>query len=315
MLCKPADTRVGRPNQIINVAPIVVERCRSSLLLKSIPSLVIGIGLGVSFALDRRLGARLRPLHVELNLWGWATLLIYGMACHTVPRFCRQLAPPSALGSAPIMAGHNWRCVSGARLGWTGDRPRPRALAPPWRRCASGTCYGTLRRADRRIAVALASHRLKEGRYLFRTTWLMPLITRTMIKMAMVYALAGSLLSALWLVEIVWPIHPILRLIQPTALHLIVMGWLTQLIFGIALWMFPPWSRQHPRGPSLPSWLCFGLLNGGLLLRLIAEPLNAVAPTPFLGWLLVISAVLQVIAIMLFVGLTWSRVRLKGSLR
>jgi hypothetical protein len=40
----------------------------------------------------------------------------------------------------------------------------------------------------------------------------------------MAYALTGTVLSALWLVEIAWPIHPLLRLIQPTALHVIVMG-------------------------------------------------------------------------------------------
>ena len=42
--------------------------------------------------------------------------------------------------------------------------------------------------------------------------------------LAMAYALTGTVLSALWLVEIAWPIHPLLRLIQPTALHVIVMG-------------------------------------------------------------------------------------------
>ncbi len=31
--------------------------------------LALGIGLGAPFALDRALGARLRPLHAELNLW------------------------------------------------------------------------------------------------------------------------------------------------------------------------------------------------------------------------------------------------------
>jgi hypothetical protein len=54
--------------------------------------LACGIGLGIWFALDRMAGALLRPLHAELNLWGWATLLIYGMAYHMLPRFA---------GSAP----------------------------------------------------------------------------------------------------------------------------------------------------------------------------------------------------------------------
>ena len=141
----------------------------------------------------------------------------------------------------------------------------------------------------------------------------MPTLTRTMIKTAMLYALAGTLLSALWLCTVVLPLHPMLRFIQPTALHLIVVGWLTQLIFGIAIWMFPPWSKAQPRGPSASGWLCYGLLNSGLVLRLIAEPLNSYWPAPLLGWLLVASALLQVAAIWLFVGLVWTRVRGKAG--
>jgi cbb3-type cytochrome oxidase subunit 1 len=48
---------------------------------------MLGIGLGAAFSLDRSLGAGLRPLHAELNLWGWVTLLIYGMGYHMLPRF------------------------------------------------------------------------------------------------------------------------------------------------------------------------------------------------------------------------------------
>lgn len=141
----------------------------------------------------------------------------------------------------------------------------------------------------------------------------MPTITRTFIKTALSYALLGVLLSTLWVIQLVWPLHPLLNFVQPTALHLIVVGWVTQLIFGVALWMFPPWSKAEPRGPSAPTWLCFGLLNAGLLLRLVAEPLNGYDPTPIFGWLLVVAAVLQVIAIWIFVGLSWSRVRAKAT--
>jgi hypothetical protein len=49
--------------------------------------LALGIGLGAWFAVDPAQGAWLRPLHAALNLWGWATLLIYAMAYHMLPRF------------------------------------------------------------------------------------------------------------------------------------------------------------------------------------------------------------------------------------
>lgn len=141
----------------------------------------------------------------------------------------------------------------------------------------------------------------------------MPTITRTFIKSGLAYLLIGSALSAIWLLQLAWPIHPLLGAIQPTGLHMIVVGWLTQLIFGIAIWMFPPWSKAQPRGPSRPTWACYALLNAGLLIRLIAEPLNAYRPSAALGWLLAASAVLQVGAAWIFVALMWSRVRGKSG--
>lgn len=75
-----------------------------------------GIGLGVVFALDRATGAVLRPLHVELNLWGWVTLLIYGMGYHMLPRFAGRPARWPRLVQA-----QSWLAITGVALvavGW-----------------------------------------------------------------------------------------------------------------------------------------------------------------------------------------------------
>ncbi|HEU5101711.1 MAG TPA: hypothetical protein VFU22_21965 [Roseiflexaceae bacterium] len=78
--------------------------------------LALGLGLGVSFAAQRALGATLRPLHVELNLWGWSTLLIYGFAYHMLPRFAgRPLGRPRL---AATQAGLAIGGVALAVLGW-----------------------------------------------------------------------------------------------------------------------------------------------------------------------------------------------------
>lgn len=141
----------------------------------------------------------------------------------------------------------------------------------------------------------------------------MPTVTRMFIKTALVYACAGMLLSTLWLINGIWLLHPLIGAIQPTAIHLIVIGWLTQLIVGVALWMFPVWSKAQPRGPEWLSWACYGLLNAGLLLRVIAEPLSAQRAASPVGWILIGSAVLQVAALWLFAALMWRRVRPKSS--
>jgi heme/copper-type cytochrome/quinol oxidase subunit 1 len=78
--------------------------------------LACGIGLGASFALNRSLGAALRPLHAELNLWGWTTLLIYGFGYHMLPRFSGR-----PLRSPALAAAQSWLAIAGvvlASLGW-----------------------------------------------------------------------------------------------------------------------------------------------------------------------------------------------------
>jgi heme/copper-type cytochrome/quinol oxidase subunit 1 len=96
--------------------------------------LALGIALGAAFALSRPLGATLRPLHAELNLWGWATLLIYGLGYHMLPRFAgRPVARPR------LAEAQSWLAIAGVALasfGWlapAGDTPL--AL---WLRVAGG---------------------------------------------------------------------------------------------------------------------------------------------------------------------------------
>ncbi len=80
--------------------------------------LALGIGLGAWFAVDRAQGAWLRPLHGALNLWGWATLLIYGMAYHMLPRFAGR-----PLRRTRLAAAQSWMAIGGIALvavGWVG---------------------------------------------------------------------------------------------------------------------------------------------------------------------------------------------------
>lgn len=86
-------------------------------------ALAAGIVLGASFALNRALGAQLRPLHAELNLWGWTTLLIYGMGYHMLPRFCGR-----PLRRVRLAGLQSWLAIGGvatASLGWIAHLSAP----------------------------------------------------------------------------------------------------------------------------------------------------------------------------------------------
>jgi heme/copper-type cytochrome/quinol oxidase subunit 1 len=86
--------------------------------------LALGLALGVSFAVHRAFGATLRPLHAELNLWGWTTLLIYGFGYHMLPRFTgRPLRRPRL---ADIQSGLAIAGVLLAALGWAAGAARLR---------------------------------------------------------------------------------------------------------------------------------------------------------------------------------------------
>jgi len=92
----------------------------------------------------------------------------------------------------------------------------------------------------------------------------------------------------------------------PVSLHLLVMGWLTQLIFGVSFWMFPRHPTRPPRGPEPLAWTALVLFNAGLFLRVVAEPS---APGTIAGPALLLSAILQAVAVLSWSALIWPRIR------
>ena len=132
----------------------------------------------------------------------------------------------------------------------------------------------------------------------------MPLLTRIFIKTAMIclaFALVLGILLASGMTNGLFPVY----------IHLLVFGWLTQLIFGVVFWMFPKYSLEKPRGSEALGWWTYALLNIVLLLRAIAEPIQSARPNPLGGWMLILSASLQFLSGLLFVVNSWGRVKVK----
>jgi len=134
----------------------------------------------------------------------------------------------------------------------------------------------------------------------------MPRVARWFIKAGLTYLVLALLAEVLIQARAVADLPGWVASLRPVHIHLLVVGWLTQLIIGVGYWMFPKFSRERPRGSQTLAWITFALLNAGLILRTVAEP-RAFAPD--LGWMLALSAVLQVIAGWLFVFNTWPRVK------
>ncbi len=135
----------------------------------------------------------------------------------------------------------------------------------------------------------------------------MPSLTRWFIKASFLYLVAGLLLGLILALQPFLMNIPVIGNLSPVYFHLLMVGWVSQLIFGVVFWMFPKFSLEAPRGSVSLGWATFIFLNSGLLLRAVAEPIAT--PGSFWGWLLVISAFLQWLAGIIFVVNTWRRVK------
>lgn len=93
--------------------------------------------------------------------------------------------------------------------------------------------------------------------------------------------------------------------------HLAFVGWLVNIVIGIALWMLPLARDAFPQTQGrYPAWLPFvvwACLNGGLAMRICSEPF--VSSNAAAAFALGLSAVLQLAAIALFGAVAWARTR------
>jgi len=139
----------------------------------------------------------------------------------------------------------------------------------------------------------------------------MPPLSRWLVKSGFA-ALVAALLVELLLVRPpgLWPGLPDAAL-HLGAIHLLTVGWLLQVMVGVAFWMFPRHPIQPPRGSSGLGWTGFGLLNTGLACRLVGESWYLGFGGP--RWPLMLAAVLQFAGVVAVVGLLWPRVRSTAS--
>ncbi len=137
----------------------------------------------------------------------------------------------------------------------------------------------------------------------------MPLLTRWFIKSALVYLTVSLLVGVALTAQRAVGLPAVVEALMPVYFHLFMVGWVTQMIFGVAYWMFPRISKENPRGWDGLALVTYVALNVGLIARAVVEPILALRPAPVWAVTLVLSAVLQWIGALVFAANTWRRVR------
>lgn len=136
---------------------------------------------------------------------------------------------------------------------------------------------------------------------------LMPVIVRWYLRTALVMFLLALVVGVAQNLSGMLPFLP--PSLTSVYFHLLMVGWVTQFILGVAIWMLPKYSQEEPRGNGTLSWATYILLNTGLLVRAFGEPLNGLSPGTLWRWSLVFSAFFQWLAGLLIVINIWRRVK------
>ncbi|MDP9018092.1 MAG: hypothetical protein M3N19_07215 [Candidatus Eremiobacteraeota bacterium] len=141
----------------------------------------------------------------------------------------------------------------------------------------------------------------------------MPVETRWFVKAGLLWLLAtfaaGGLMLSAKALGIAVPADAAI-----VHAHMGSTGWLVNLVMGIALWFLPVnrdrFKNNRGRYPAAAAWAVFVLLNLGLGLRIVMEPLFDPSPDSAIAVAaLLLSASMQLGAVIIFVFIAWFRVR------
>lgn len=131
-------------------------------------------------------------------------------------------------------------------------------------------------------------------------------LSSVMLRLSLLWLVAGVVVGGAMMVD--RSIPGAWRLwLQPTHGHILFVGWFLQFAIGVAYWLLPrKRSPARPLGYDLRlAQIAVVCLNGGLVLRVIGEPLDRTGHSSI--GLLALSAALPIVAVILFAGQLWPR--------
>lgn len=139
----------------------------------------------------------------------------------------------------------------------------------------------------------------------------MPYVARLFIKTAVVY-LAVTFAGGAVLLTLEALHHPAPFVFDVEHGHAGFVGWLVNMVFGVALWLLPLNRRKFPqtqgRYPETTARASFYALNAGLVLRLFGEPWFDIHPSVAGTATLAAAAVLQLAGALAFAWIAWHRI-------
>jgi heme/copper-type cytochrome/quinol oxidase subunit 1 len=137
-------------------------------------------------------------------------------------------------------------------------------------------------------------------------------LVRLYVKTSFVFLLLGLALGGYVTVQVnvagrgvPWPLIT-------AHVHLLLVGFLLMLVFGIATWMFPRPGRDDARYQPRLAWVVYWLLTVSTIVRTVGELVAALAGSRGSA-LAAVGGLGQIVAAIVFVVNMWTRVRMPGG--
>lgn len=99
----------------------------------------------------------------------------------------------------------------------------------------------------------------------------MPLLSVWFVRTALLYFISGFSLGALMLIHKGVPLSPEIWRLLPLHIEVIFVGWMLNLVFGVAYWMLPRHGIEPVRGRLWLMRMVFLSLNTGVLTVCLSE--------------------------------------------
>lgn len=137
----------------------------------------------------------------------------------------------------------------------------------------------------------------------------MPRVSQWLVRASLVYLALGFTLGAVLLFNKGIPLTPVLVRLLPAHIEFLLVGWVIQLVMGVATWIFPRFGvARLPYGSEAAAWLAFALVNAGVWLVGVGPLMAGRAGDvlPFIGRLV------EAASAVVFAANIWARVRASG---
>ncbi|MER3501602.1 MAG: hypothetical protein C4295_09065 [Candidatus Fervidibacterota bacterium] len=137
-------------------------------------------------------------------------------------------------------------------------------------------------------------------------------LARRYVRTSLVFAVLSVLLGMHMIAQRFRSTPQPLRWLPTAHGHLFLVGFVTMMIMGVAIWMFP--RPKDARYSPLLSEVCYWLITLGTVVRAVGEIVASYSTVRVWLHLSAIGGLAQGLALLLFVVNIWTRIRPMGKL-